>query len=86
MPLTPNDPDIWTTLAPWDKYKSELVLTVHHILTEPVCPQAKIEFEIPQRAGLKTVATASGNTVEEAIALVMKRAEVALRKLEEEGQ
>lgn len=50
----------------WDQYKSDLCLRVDACFTEPTCPSATVYFEL-DRAPLKTVATAWGNSVDEAI-------------------
>jgi hypothetical protein len=67
MPLDPMKSDEWQRLAPWDKYRSDLTLTVSHTLTEPTCPTATVEFELPERAGKKVIASYHGNTIKEAI-------------------
>lgn len=61
------DYELWSKLAPWSKYKSDLILEVSTILTEPVCPSAKIRFELPARAGYDVIAHCHGDTLQEAI-------------------
>lgn len=68
----------------WEYFKSDVILTVESILTEPVCPQATISFELPHRAGLDRVCTRSANTIDEAIERVINDANVKLGKLLEE--
>lgn len=85
-PLAAVDPQVyedWAKLAPWEVFKSDLELTLHHVLTEPTCPTARISFELPDRAGTTHVATASGDTVEEAIARVVEKAREVLPGLTE---
>ncbi|MBO9428637.1 hypothetical protein [Sulfitobacter sp. R18_1] len=83
MTITPDatDYDGWSKLAPWDKYKSDLILTVHHVLTEPVCPTASVSFEIPERAGVRRLATCCGDSVEEAVHLALQAARGKLEKM-----
>ena len=69
--------DKWIKLAPWEKYHSDLELTVHHTLTEPTCPTVSVRFELDS-APIKKIATVSGNTVEEAIDLALQIAEKKL--------
>jgi len=73
----------WASLAPWDVFFSDLVLTVHHILTEPTCPSVKIAFEMPERAGTDVLAHGCGNTLEEAIANAVAKAKEVLPVLTE---
>lgn len=71
----------WSDLAPWGLYGSDLVIRVHHVLTEPTCPVATISFELPKRAGIERVASGLGDTVEEAIQVAVKAAKERLAKL-----
>jgi hypothetical protein len=57
----------------WDQYRSDIVLRIEAILTEPVCPVAIIEFEL-DRAPFKQISCCVGNTIEEAIHLATDRA------------
>lgn len=57
----------------WDQYKSDIVLRIEAVLTEPVCPVATIEFEL-DRAPFKQIACCAGNTIEEAIMFATDRA------------
>jgi len=66
--LDPNNYGEWSRLAPWEVFYSDLVITIHHTLTEPTCPSVKISFELPERAGTDVVAHCFGDTIEEAIA------------------
>lgn len=61
-----NDYEFWANLAPWEKYKSDVVIKAHHILTEPVCPTVTIEFEL-SRCPIGYIAGAYTDTIEEAI-------------------
>ncbi len=81
--VNPNDYEEWSSLAPWDVFFSDLELTVHHTLTEPTCPTAKIAFELPERAGTHVVAQCLGNTIEEAIARAVAVAKERLPALTE---
>ena len=72
--VDPQNYTDWTILAPWDVFFSDLVLTVHHILTEPTCPSVKIAFEMPERAGTDVLAHGCGDTLEEAIATAVAKA------------
>ena len=58
--------EFWVDLAPWGKYNSDVIITVDHVLTEPTCPMASVEFEL-DRCGIKSIAYGGGNTFEEAI-------------------
>lgn len=51
----------------WNKYHSDIVLEVHHILTEPVCPSVKISVE---RTG-EVLAHVVGDSIEDAVGLAM---------------
>jgi len=73
----------WARLAPWDVFFSDVVLTVHHILTEPTCPSVKIAFEMPERAGTDVLAHGCGDTLEEAIANAVAKAKDVLPALTE---
>lgn len=64
----------WGSVAPWEKYKSDLVLEVHHVLTEPTCPTAIVRFEMPERAGKDVISRADCNTVEDAINVALAEA------------
>jgi hypothetical protein len=72
------DYDEWSKLAPWSRFQSDLVLTIHHLLSEPTCPTARISFEIPARAGYETIAVCCGDSVEEAVHLVSQKAKEVL--------
>ncbi len=71
----------WASLAPWGLYGSDIVLRVDHVLTEPVCPTAVISFELPERAGIERIASAIGDTVDEAIAKAVEAARTRLAGL-----
>ena len=81
--VDPQNYTDWTILAPWDVFFSDLVLTVHHIPTEPTCPSVKIAFEMPERAGTDVLAHGCGDTLEEAIATAVAKAKEALPALTE---
>jgi hypothetical protein len=53
----------WEELFPFAEHREDLEITMHHVLTEPVCPHVKIVGEISQ----KKVASGSGNTMAVAI-------------------
>lgn len=57
----------------WEVFKSDIILRVEYILTEPVCPVCYIEFEL-DRAPTKILAGCFGNTIEEAINNASKKA------------
>jgi hypothetical protein len=40
-----NQTPDWTYCIPWDSSRGELVLEVHHVLTEPVCPTVSLKWE-----------------------------------------
>lgn len=81
--IDPNNYEDWSSLAPWDVFYSDLVITVHHTLTEPTCPSAKIAFELPDRAGTEVVAHCHGDTIKEAISRVIAEAKERLPMLTE---
>ena len=58
----------------WEKYHSDITLTVNIVLTEPACPLATIRFESPERAGMDMIAQCYGDTIEEAIEKVIEEA------------
>ena len=35
----------WTGKIPYDHEKGDLILRVHHVLTEPTCPTVVLEWE-----------------------------------------
>ena len=35
----------WSYCIPWDSSRGELVLKVHHVLTEPTCPTVILMWE-----------------------------------------
>lgn len=72
----------WQALAPWSEFRSDLVLTVTHVLTEPTCPIARVEFEL-ERSGVKLNVACFGNTIQEAVENALKSAVNALRKARE---
>jgi hypothetical protein len=71
----------WDTLAPWSKYSSDVVLVVHHILTEPAVPTATVRFELPERAGSGVLGHCAADTVEEAVMGAIDAAQAKLRAL-----
>ena len=64
----------------WPRFNSDLLLNVSTILTEPVCPVATIRFEFPENAGMDIVASAVGNTIEEAIENAVALAMIKLKE------
>lgn len=74
-----NNNEFWCDLAPWDKYKSDVILVVHHILTEPVCPTVEVKFEL-ERCPIQHISSGSGDTVHEAIDDAVRK---AVQKLKE---
>lgn len=60
----------WLDDIEWKRDRGELVLEVHHILTEPLCPEARIYWET---SGEK-VSLAIGNTIQEAVVMALSRA------------
>ncbi len=64
---------VWTELAPWDKYHSDVQLVVDHILTEPVCPNAIVKFEL-SRCPIQIIASSTGDTIEDAVQDAVNRA------------
>jgi hypothetical protein len=71
----------WDTLAPWSKYSSDVVLVVHHILTEPAVPTATVRFELPERAGSNVLGHCAADTVEEAVMGAIDAAQTKLRAM-----
>jgi hypothetical protein len=71
----------WDTLAPWSKYSSDVVLVVHHILTEPAVPTATVRFELPERAGSGVLGHCAADTVEEAVMGAIDAAQAKLRAM-----
>ena len=67
------DHEFWADLAPWHKYYSDVIVVVDHVLTEPLCPSATVKFEL-DRCPLKTIASSSGDTIEDAIQSAVTRA------------
>jgi hypothetical protein len=76
----------WDTLAPWSKYSSDVVLVVHHILTEPAVPTATVRFELPERAGSNVLGHCAADTVEEAVMGAIDAAQAKLRALIDTGK
>lgn len=74
----------WEACAPFSVWGSDVVLRLHHVLTEPTCPDAYIEFENPDRTGIKRIASGCGNTIEEAILKAVTQAREVLPKMTEE--
>ena len=58
----------------WEKYHSDITLTVNVLLTELTCPLAVIRFESPDRAGMDIIAQCYGDTIEQAIEKVIEEA------------
>jgi hypothetical protein len=75
------DDAFWSDLAPYGLFKSDLVLSVHHLLTEPTCPTVTVRFEMPDRARTDIVASAHRDTVEDAIAAVLAEAKIKLPQI-----
>ena len=76
--LDPMNADFWQSEAPWELFRSDLVLTVKHTLTEPTCPMATIDFEL-DRAPTRLKISYHGDTVQEAIDGAMRLALARLR-------
>jgi hypothetical protein len=76
----------WDTLAPWSKYGSDVVLVVHHILTEPAVPTATVRFELPERAGSDVLGHCAADTVEEAVIRAIDAAQTKLRAMIDTGK
>lgn len=77
----------WMEIAPWSVFKSDLVMTIEVILTEPVCVDARVHFELPKRAGFgkyENVATGMGNTIAEAVENAMSEAKLKLAEIVKE--
>lgn len=81
LPESPADTDFWSRMAPHGIFASDLVLTVHHILTEPVCPTATVRFEQPDRAGHDVLACVHRDSVEEAVTAALAVAKVKLAEI-----
>lgn len=75
--LDAMDTAAWQEAAPWGEFKSDLILTVHHTLTEPTCPTARVEFEL--KHGGKLNVCCHGNTIQEAIDAALSAALARLR-------
>lgn len=65
-------------LAPWEKYYSDLVLRVDHVLTEPTCPSVSVEFELPERAGYRYVSNISCDDIQNGIIEALEKAKIKL--------
>lgn len=50
----------------WEQYRSDIILRIEDVLTEPTCPVAIVEFEL-DRAPFKTISAVHADTIEEAI-------------------
>lgn len=61
----------------WEQYRSDIVLRVESVLTEPVCPVAIVEFEL-DRAPFKRISCCAADTIDEAIKLAIDDAIVRL--------
>lgn len=83
MSESTNDYQYWSDQAPWELFGSEIIIEVHHILTEPVCPTAKVRFENPERTGVDVISRGIGNTIDEAIQDALTKAKVKLAELVE---
>lgn len=62
----------------WNKYHSDIILEVNLVLTEPVCPQATIRFELTKRQETGIIAQCYGDTIEEAIDKAVNQAIIRL--------
>lgn len=56
---------------PWDRRRGELVLEIHHVLTEPVCPTVTLKWETSG----ERIAGFACNTIEEGIRAAMVKVE-----------
>ena len=74
-----TDCEAGADLAPWDRYRSDLAIRVRGILTEPLCPCAEVYFELPERAGIGTIAVCHAGTIEGAVKGALARAVRVLR-------
>lgn len=61
-------------LGLWECFHSDIMLEVNTVITEPVCPEAILRFELPERAGMGFIAKAYGDTIDEAIEKVIVKA------------
>ncbi len=61
----------------WEQYRSDVVLRVESVLTEPVCPVAVVEFEL-DRAPFKRISCCAADTIDEAIKLAIDDAIIRL--------
>ena len=73
-------------LGLWECFHSDIVLEVNTIITEPVCPEAILKFELPERAGMGFIASAHGDTIDEAIEKVINKAFVILKTIIENNK
>lgn len=60
-------------LGLWECFHSDIILEVNTIITEPVCPEAVLRFELPERAGMTIIARAHGDTIDDAIEKVVAK-------------
>lgn len=60
------DYEFWSDLAPWEKYYSDIIIEIDHVLTEPTCPYAIVRFEL-KRCPIGRIASSSGETIEDAV-------------------
>lgn len=68
-------------LGLWESFHSDILLEVNTIITEPVCPEAILRFELPERAGMGFIASAHGNTIDEAVMNVITKAIPILKNI-----
>lgn len=61
----------WTYDIPWDSERGELILEVHHILTEPVCPTVSLKWE----SSGELLCSFNNDTIEEGIEAAISWAE-----------
>lgn len=62
----------------WNEEKGELILRVHHALTEPTCPTATIEWEdgeIITRMDRDTISEAIDAAIDQAILALIEKEE-----------
>lgn len=78
--LTTIGQELWD-LGLWECFHSDIILEVNTIITEPVCPEAVLRFELPERAGMGIIARAHGNTIDEAINRAVNKALTVLKPI-----
>jgi hypothetical protein len=76
-----HDKALWENLAPFDLFKSRVVLTVYFDLTDAELATVRIMFLDPEAAGTRTIATSAGKDLNKTILDTIARAKDELPRL-----